>query len=81
MRSVAETVVGPDLIPPALRLARWSVLMKDELEANDLAQRGRDFSLSEHMPPLDYVLTWEEAKLLQHYGTYASLYQAQFSRR
>jgi len=81
MRSVAETILGPDLIPPALRLARWAAVLADHPDVFQLAERGQNSSLSEHSLPLDYVITWEEAKLLQHYGTYAELYEAQFSRR
>jgi hypothetical protein len=81
MRSVADTTLGPDLIPPALRLARWDLFMEEEPDASECAEKGKDPAMSERSPPLDYVLTWKEAKLLQHYGAHASLYEAQFSRR
>lgn len=82
MRSVAENMLKPDLIPPALRLARWNILTSELNYAPYLNHlpSSNDVPVEEH-PSADYVLTWKEAKELQHLAKYANPFEDQFSRR
>lgn len=82
MRQVAENIVGPNLMPPVLRLIRWIIFEKDEgyKSRPDNSPYTTDLS-NEDQVPKDYVLTWKEAKYFQDYGMYASIYEDQFSRR
>ena len=84
MRSVAENIVGgPNPLPPVLRLARWAIFADENSNKlfpwNQLV-KSNELPLEIH-PPFDYVLTWKEAKHLQRFAKYATLYEGQFSRR